>query len=109
MLETRRKMLGRITIGNSMHGFECNLDVICASEFFKDLKKHESEGRVPFEVFVKLTSALIFIQISQEAMLLQYLLIKMFETIVVLTYAFIANILLAMKVFLALLYHIIQR
>jgi hypothetical protein len=57
-------------------------------------KYHKSEGWVLFEVFEKLMSA-CFIQISRETILLPYILIiymKMFETIVVLTYhMFIAN------------------
>ena len=43
MTATRPNLL---SIGNSMHGFECNLDITCTSEFFKDLK---------IEVFEKLT------------------------------------------------------
>ena len=41
----------------------------CTSEFFKDLKMHESKGRVLFVIFEKPTSACFF-QISWEIMLL---------------------------------------
>ncbi len=43
----------------------------CTSEFFKDdrSKLHESEGRVQFEAFEKLTSVCFF-QIARETMLL---------------------------------------
>jgi hypothetical protein len=38
-------------IGNSMPGFECNLDITCTSEFFKDLKIEVCEKLTLFYVF----------------------------------------------------------
>jgi hypothetical protein len=65
---------------------------------------------VLFEVFEKLTSACLSKFHEKPCYYLLIIYIKMFETIVVLTYAFIANIPLPTgKVFMALLYHIIQR
>jgi hypothetical protein len=46
-----------------MHGFECNLDKTCSSEFFKDLKI------VCYLRSLK-THVRMFIQISRETMLL---------------------------------------
>jgi hypothetical protein len=71
------------------------LDIRCTSEFFKDLKIPQSEGRVPFEVFEKLTRGCLSIFHEKPCYYLLIIYIKMFETIVFLTYAFIANIPLA--------------
>jgi hypothetical protein len=78
------------------------VDITCTSEFFKNLKI----GRVLFEVFEKLTSACLSKFHEKSCYYLLIIYIDMFETIVVLTYIYSEHS--TGKVFLALLYHIIQ-
>ena len=90
-------------------GFECNLDIACTSEFLKDLKiARVRGGRVLFEVFEKLTSACLSKFHEKPCYYLLIIYIKVFETIAVLTSRVYSEYSTG-KVFLALLYHIIQR
>jgi hypothetical protein len=57
------------SICRGLHGFECNLDITCASEFFKDLKMARARRTSAIWGLWK-THERMFIQISQETMLL---------------------------------------
>ena len=56
--------------------------------FLQSIKKQESEGSVVFEVFEKLTSACLSKFHEKQSYYVLIIYIKMFETIVVLTYGF---------------------
>ena len=78
-------------------------------EIWINMHSFESEGRVLFEVFKKLTSACLSKFHEKPCYYLLIIYIKMFKTIVVLTYVRVYSEHSTGKVFLALLYHIIQR